>query len=226
MVKYFTMDTQNAIARFQFEEKQEEREKIWEKEILPAFGTLVNNLINVYGFKTLHESREELRLECVEFLYTTLHKYDPTRSTKAFSYFNVVAKNWLTVRSKQNVKRMQRFISIDDKDSLSIADANKIEDYNFLASFEESKNPLQERQELKELIEKVSSAARTKDEKSTMEAIKQVVENLDDLDILSKRAVLLYLREITNLTPRQLSTALSNIRKHYRKIKKEELEKI
>ena len=41
---------------------------------------------------------------------------------------------------------------------------------------------------------------------------------IDELDFLNKRAVFVYMREISGLTPKQLSVAMSNIRKYYRDI--------
>ena len=42
----------------------------------------------------------------------------------------------------------------------------------------------------------------------------------NELDYLNKRAVFVYLRDISGLTPKQLSVSMSNIRKHYKDIKK------
>lgn len=223
MVKYFTMDTQDAIVRFQQAETPKEKEKIYVADIAPALNILVDNLINVYGFKVLHDSREELKMECVEFLYSVLHKFNADKGSKAFSYFNVVAKNWLTIKSKQSAKRTQTHVSLDDVEALTNADLEKIESYNFLEPFDMQVTQAQEREKLVSIIKRVSEKTRTDDERAAMDAIKQVVENLDDLEILSKRAVLLYLREISNLTPRQLSASLSSLKKHYLDIKKNDL---
>jgi hypothetical protein len=45
-----------------------------------------------------------------------------------------------------------------------------------------------------------------------------VFESIDDLDFLNKRAVFVYVRDISGLTPKQLSVAMSTIRKHYREL--------
>lgn len=59
-----------------------------------------------------------------------------------------------------------------------------------------------------------------KDEKDIrcINAILQVFDNLDNLDYLNKRAIFVYLREISGLSSPELSSCLSTIRKHYRKI--------
>jgi hypothetical protein len=53
-----------------------------------------------------------------------------------------------------------------------------------------------------------------------LKAIKVIIENLDDLDLLSKRSLLSYIRELTGLTSKQLSICLSSFKKHYRELKK------
>ena len=45
-------------------------------------------------------------------------------------------------------------------------------------------------------------------------------EHIDDLDMLNKRAVFVYMRDISGLNPKQLSIAMSTIRKHYKQLKK------
>ena len=89
---YFTEDTQKAIIRYQECESRPVKEQIYVTEILPAFSSLVENLINVYGFKIRYESKEDLMNECLEFLYTAVPKFKAEKGSKAFSYFNVVSK--------------------------------------------------------------------------------------------------------------------------------------
>ena len=51
-----------------------------------------------------------------------------------------------------------------------------------------------------------------------IDAIITVYEKIDDLDFLNKRAIFVYVRELSGLSPKQLSVCMSNIRKHYREI--------
>ena len=101
---YFGTEQHEAIVRYQKEEDDRTRKEIYLNEILPAFNKLAENLIYIHGFKS-HESFESLRSDCVVFLYETLKKFDPSRGTKAFSYFNVVAKNWLIIQNKKKVNK-------------------------------------------------------------------------------------------------------------------------
>ena len=51
-----------------------------------------------------------------------------------------------------------------------------------------------------------------------MQAIRTVFQNIDNLDFLNKRAIYVYVREISGLTSKQLSVAMSKIRKHYKDV--------
>ena len=108
--QYFHEGTQAAIEQFQAEESLEKKAKIYETEILPAFEKLSENLIFIHRFTSLHSSYEDLKNDCITFLYEALYKFDGSRGTKAFSYFNVCAKNYLTIHSKRLLKILSIFI--------------------------------------------------------------------------------------------------------------------
>ena len=53
---YFHMGTHNAIVKFQSLECLKEKEKLYISEIFPAFDKLVENLIFIHGFQSIHGS--------------------------------------------------------------------------------------------------------------------------------------------------------------------------
>ena len=58
-------------------------------------------------------------------------------------------------------------------------------------------------------------------EKKVLEAIKILFESLDEIEIFNKKAIYLYMREITGLNTKQIVNNLNRIRKKYRTFKKE-----
>jgi hypothetical protein len=96
---YFNSDTQDAIVAFQKETSKKEKDEIYVGKILPAFEKLVENLINIHKFTGMYDTYEDLKNDCVNFLFETIIKFDASRGTNAFSYFNVVAKNWLIIKN-------------------------------------------------------------------------------------------------------------------------------
>ena len=217
---YFTQKTQESIIEYQKESNSQLKERIYVQEILPAFDSLVENLINVYGFKVQLDSKDDLKHECMEFLYTTVHKYDHTKNSKAFSYFNVVAKNWLIIKSKQNVKKTQQYISIDDTENMSMEDTEKIESHNYIPGYDEITSNKEMKLYLDKVLLELTNRAKSTNEKATLLAVKDIVANIDELEFFSKRAVLLYIREICKLNSKQLSMILSSLKKQYKELKK------
>lgn len=216
---YFTSDTQDSIVKYQNSLDEEEKKVIYVKEILPAFNSLVENLINVYGFKVRHDSKEDLKYECLEFLYAAVPKFKAEKGSKAFSYFNVVARHWLTIKAKQNTRRLQQYISLDDVLNISSVDMEKIESYNMVPSYDDIISQKDIKDFLDKLLIDLEVKARTHNEKITISAIKEIIVNIEDLELLSKRAVLLYIRQLTQLSSKQLSLVLSSLKKNYKEFK-------
>jgi len=217
---YFTKDTQAAIVEYQQEIDGQIKEYIYVKKILPAFDSLIENLINVYGFKVQYDSKEDLKHEAMDFLYRTIPKYDHTKNTKAFSYFNVVGRNWLTIQSKQNAKKSQQYISLDDAENISLADAEKIESFNYIPAYDEIVKSKEMRVHIVKIIKELSVKSRTTNEKAVLTAVEDILTNIDNLEFLNKRALLIYVRELSKLSSKQLSMVLSNIKKQYKELKK------
>jgi hypothetical protein len=217
---YFTMDTQDAIVRFQKEIDIEKRNEIYKNEIHPAFESLAENLINVYKFQSEHESKSDLKHSAVENLFTIINKYDVTKNSKAFSYFNVVAKHWLIVRSKMNAKSLQSFQSIDDKDSFSSHEKDIIDYYNYLPSCDEIVTDEDIKNTVKLLLTSVKNEARTINEVMCADAMLLLFDQSEMLDMINKRSAMAYLRELTGLTNKQLSTVVSSLKKIYKELRK------
>ena len=212
---YFTKDTQLAIKKYVSSDDEEFREKIYETEIEPALNKLSENLIFVYGFHKQHPDVNALKQDCVINLYENLHKFNHELGKNAFSYFNVVAKNWLIIQSRRRKKRTDRLVYIDD-DSLSIADKYAVEEYQVAPSPEAAIDTLENIAAMKDLLIEIKNKAKNDSERKCIDAILQVFENVDKLDYLNKRAIFVYVREISGLNSKQLSVCMSSLRKTYR----------
>ena len=107
---YFGKDAHAAVVDYQSTDDRNKKNIIYIEKIKPSFDKLAENLIFIHGFANDVESFEIMKADCVSFLYETLEKFDPARGSKAFSYFNVCAKNFLIIRSKKKTKnRKNRF---------------------------------------------------------------------------------------------------------------------
>jgi len=215
---YFNKDTQQAILDYQDSECSKEKEELYKEKICKAFEQLAESLIFVYGFKTNSSDFASMKNDCVTFLYETIFKWDHKRGTKAFSYFNVVAKNWLIAKCRNAKKLEMRNVSMADMRILNSNDKAAISNAQVVPSPEDMMVQLELKGEIFKVLSEIKKRITRDNEKLCLGAIKTVFENIDNLDFLNKRAIYVYVREISGLNSKQLSVAMSKIRKHYNNI--------
>ena len=215
---YFNANTQDSIVKYQASTEKKQKNDLYLNHILPAFEKLAENLINIHKFTSLYDSYEDLKSDCVNFLFETIHKFDASRGTNAFSYFNVVAKNWLIIKTKQGTQKIKRNVYIDDPDSLNKTETKIIEESQIIQpDFEVDTSG--DNKNLLEMFYNIRSHVKTSNELSCINSIITIFENIEDIDLLNKSAILLYMRELSGLTPKQLTATIQIIKKHYKKMK-------
>ena len=215
---YFDMAVQEKIVEYQKSDCLKEKSKIYENHIYPAFTELVKSLVSVYGFKSSNEDIEHLKSDCVTFLFETIHKWNPEKNSKAFSYFNVVAKNWLTIQSRRLLKHQRRSAYIDDETSLSSVEKAELYDKEYIDPDLLIIEKQEKYKKMLEMIDYIEGHLKDDRDIKCCFAIKKVFSSIDELEFFNKRAIFVYLREISGLNSTELSSSLSNIRKIYRKI--------
>ena len=183
---YFGKDVHNSILKYQSTEDIEERHSIYVGEILPAFNKLAENLIFIHGFAKSQNNYTLLKSDCVCFLYETLLKFDASRGTKAFSYFNVVAKNWLIIQSKKKTKHKSRIVSIDDSESLSSSDLAAIEAFSVQAPQGYEIIKAESMQNLQNLMAAIRLKLKSENDIACMDAIITLFNKKDKLIIFTK----------------------------------------
>ena len=217
---YFGKHVHESVVDFQQTTCQEERHEIYENHIKNAFEKLSENLIYIYGFSRDSEHFKILKSDCVSFLYETLEKFDAEKGSKAFSYFNVCAKNHLLARAKKTQKSKIRNISLEDINNMSSLENSMVESHSVIPSPDDMFIRTEDKEILKSMLQKIRVKVTNENEKVCIAAIITLFDNIEDLEFLNKRAIFVYLREISGLNPKQLSVALSSIRKHYRELVK------
>ena len=211
---YFTQVHEDAIVEYCLDKTTFKRKsELYEGLIQPAFSEMVDKIVYTYRFTTL-PNIDELRDDCKVWLTTILAKYDPNRGSKAFSYFSVITKNWFIHQVKKTSKRAKREVDFD-------LVAGEV--YNKVMLTEDEHHERQEQIEfwncLWAEIETWDSKQMSENEKRVYDAIKILLQSIDDIEIFNKKAVYLYLRELTGLTTKQIVSQLNKMRKKYRTFK-------
>tara|TARA_R100000008_G_scaffold4749_1_gene2960 strand:- start:1521 stop:2264 length:744 start_codon:yes stop_codon:yes gene_type:complete len=226
-VMYFTKDTEVSIVKFLTSEEKKEREQVYGQEILPAMKKLVESLIYVYGFKSPLMNTQELIEEGCFFLYKSLHKWDPAKGSKAFSYFNVVAKNFLINTTNSHRKKYFKHVYLDEVTSRKGDSLIKqqIDRYVELPSTEELIINSENRAENIARVKKVREHLSDDRDLITISAVEKLFDNAQELDFINKQSIYIYLCEISGLEKKHLTKSMSKIRKIYSRLVVEEKEK-
>lgn len=216
---YFTLEHQNAIVEWQNATDAEIKNKLYTDKIAPALQELAHAVICTYKYSVTQEYTADLEQRCVEFLYTTLPKYDVTKGHKAFSFFNTVCRNWCTGESRIDVKRTKRHVSIDDENNkCSHADLEKIAG-GTVPSPDESNATEETITLLRDLIDHLDGTVVEPKALAVLDALHILIANLDDIKILNARAVNLYIKEITGLAQKDVYAALNAFKIEYMRLK-------
>ena len=100
---YFHQGTEKAIIRYNNSDNAHLKNKIYNEHIRAAFDKLAENIIHTFKFYYFDVSSEEVKNEVVSFLVLNMHKFKEGKG-KAFSYFSIVAKNYLILNNNKNYK--------------------------------------------------------------------------------------------------------------------------
>ena len=100
---YFSQTTENAIIRYNNTDDARLKNKIYNDHIAAAFDKLAENIIHTFKFYYFDVGSIEVKHEVVSFLVMNIHKFKEGKG-KAFSYFSIVAKNYLILNNNKNYK--------------------------------------------------------------------------------------------------------------------------
>lgn len=213
---YFTKVHEQAIIDFNNSTDLDERESLYTKMIGPVFSEMVDKIVFTYRFTTL-PNIDVLRDECKIWLTTVIQKYDPSKGSKAFSYFSVITKNWFIAKVKKNSKAKRTEITIEDVMMKPVLDEKLVVDHGYYADRVQKEFW----EELWKEMESWDTGNLKPNEQKVLEAIKLLLEHPDSIEIFNKKAIYLYIREITGLNTKQIVNNLNKMRAKYRAFKKD-----
>tara|TARA_B100000287_G_C20505632_1_gene730967 strand:+ start:378 stop:932 length:555 start_codon:yes stop_codon:yes gene_type:complete len=178
---------------------------------------MVDKIVYTYKFTSL-PNIDCLKEECKIWLTTILDKFDPEKNSKAFSYFSVITKNWFIHKVKKNSKSIKVEVSFDDvkgeveRNHLTSGASNQYENWREDREFWTN---------LWSEIDKWDQMKLRENERKVLESIKILLNSVDEIEIFNKKAIYLYMREITGLNTKQIVSNLNRIRSRYAEFKKE-----
>lgn len=223
-VLYFDKQTESAIVEFLNSDVASVKEKIYKMEIFPAIKKLIESLIFVYGFKSPLMSTSELIDEGCYFLYGSLHKWNPQKGSKAFSYFNVVAKNFLINTTNGHRKKYMKHVYLDDAYSKKSDYRQQLKMMEKVPSAEEVMINSERNSENIQRVKRIRGHLTDSKDITAIDAIEKLFDLSNEVDFINKQSIYVYLVEISGLEKKHIVKSMGKIKKIYSKMLVEERE--
>ena len=210
---YFTHDTELAIGEYLSSNNEVTRNKIFNERINYSFYKLAENLIHTFKFYyTEVDDLEDLKHEVICFLLEKLHYFDPTKGSKAFSYFSIVGKNYLILYNNTNYKKKK--ITTDpgaaDEDDKVIHELGRPERKQDLKDFIDY---------FTEYIDKhMFRLFKKENDRKVCDAVNILFKRRENLEIFNKKALYIYIREMTEVDTPVITKVTKVLKKLYRKL--------
>ena len=211
--QYFTADTDLAIKEYLASSNKLERDEIFQTRIHYAFYKLAENLIHTFKFYyTEVDDLEDLKHEVICFLLEKLDYFKPEKGTKAFSYFSIVCKNYLILYNNNNYKKKTATVDVlkaDEDDGVLHQlgrDGRKEDIKDFIDYFTE-------------YVDKHMYSLFKKDhDRKVCDAVNILFKRRENLEIFNKKALYIYIREMTDVDTPVITKVTKILKKLYRKL--------
>jgi hypothetical protein len=210
MKKYFTEDTEKAIVEYNNSQDSVIRSRIYAERIHYPFFKLTQNMIHTFKFYyTDVENLEDLQHEVIIHLLDKIHMFNPEKGSKAYSYFGMITKNYLIHYNNNNYKALlktQKLGDLKNSDSLIYDDGRFSQKENlrefvkiFSQHYSEENN--------------IGLYFYDKEEVKIVLCVLELFDRVEYLDSLfekiNKKALYLYIREITDLKSQKVSRTIN-----------------
>lgn len=210
---YFTKETEEYIVKYNNSKDPDYRAKIFTDYIYFPFYKLAENIIHTFKFYyTDVEQIEDLKHEVVSMLLEEkIMKFDPTNGAKAYSYFGTIVKRWLINYNNKNYKKLKQIGSFDEVE----------ETYE-----KETEIYLSEGISLKDFLDiwvditygKLDTLFTKEVEKKIADAILTIFKTRYDLEIFKKKALYIYIREMTDCETPHLTKVVATLKTDFYKL--------
>lgn len=209
---YFTKETEEYIKKYNLSTDQEYRNKIFTEHIYYPFYKLVENIIHTFKFYyTDVDQIEDLKHEVVSVLLEEkIMKFDPDNGAKAYSYFGTIVKRWLINYNNKNYKKLKQIGSFSDYED------------SFEGDYEDIR--LAQTTTLSQFIDlwveetylKLEEMFTKDSEMQIADAVLTLFRTRHDLEIFKKKALYIYIREMTDCETPYLTKVVTLLKNDFK----------
>jgi hypothetical protein len=211
---YFDVREETAVRMFLTASTWNERNEIYNEYLRGPLDKMIESIIRRYKLYRKGMEFTEIHNDTHSFLITKVEKFKPAKGKKAYSYFGTICKNYLMGQIIKDQKDQNRKISYEDisaslenrPDLIYHLEHDKIEPSEVIQRF------------IKEMNEFMTKSSLNVNEVKLGYALIDLFENYDEIFIgtdnnkFNKNIILLSLREMTNLSTKEIRTSMKKYR--------------
>jgi len=214
---YFDVREEETVRNFLTATSSYEKNKIYNQFLRGPLDKMISSIIRRYKLYRKDMDFEEIHTDTHSFLMTKVDKFKPDKNKKAYSYFGTICKNYLMGQIIKDQKEMNRKISYEDISS-SLEDHPDMS-YRIDDDTVETESIINDY--LIELKEYIEIENLNDNEKKLGYALIDLFDNYEtifsgaDNNKFNKNVILLSLREMTNLSTKEIRSSIKRFKKLY-----------
>ena len=214
---YFDVREEEAVKLFLLAETQEEKNKIYNEFLRMPLDKMISSIIRRYKLYRKDMDFREIHNDTHSFLMTKVDKFKPSKNKKAYSYFGTICKNYLMGQIIKDQKETNRKVSYEDISTALEERADMV--YHIDADVVETEVVIKKYlDELRDFIEEDNLSI---SEVKLGYALIDLFENYEqifsgtDNNKFNKNIILLSLREMTNLSTKEIRGSMKKYKSMY-----------
>lgn len=203
---YFTQDTEDSIVSYNSTDNTEIRNDLYNIKIKYAFEKLVENIFNTFKFSYFETGPLDVQKETVSHLVANIGKFESGKG-KAFSYFSIIAKNYLIALNNSTYKRFNQHVEIgEERDDHTVQLQSEDKHYKEaeLNDFMRLMIVFWENN-----VGKVFTKQRDLD---IANAIIELFRQTQNITMFNKKALYLYIRDISNCKTQMITKIINRMK--------------
>jgi len=214
---YFDVREEEAVRKFLITESSYEKNKIYNQFLRLPLDKMISSIIRRYKLYRKDMNFEEIHTDTHSFLMTKVDKFKPDKNKKAYSYFGTICKNYLMGQIIKDQKETNRKISYEDISS----SLEERPDMSYRIDDDIIETDYVINKYLEELKDYIESEQLNDNEKKLGYALIDLFDNYEtifsgaDNNKFNKNVILLSLREMTNLSTKEIRSSIKRFKKLY-----------
>ena len=227
---YWYEDEENAFLEYLSASTKDEKERIFNEKLLTAFTKMTESIIRRYNLYPPDESFQETFDDTMSFLMTKIDNFNPESGYKSYSYCGTIIKNYLIYKINQFAKNQKRNSSYDAYNTEELSSINDTMKYSY--NDDSSKlaflNELMKKtaKDIQEVVDEPDKNKLNDNQIKVGKALVELLNNWEDLfsrmgsDKFNKSSILLFLKETTLLSTKEIRDSMKGYKSMYYLLKK------